>query len=561
MHDLVFKNAYIVDGTGKSPFYGDLAVSDGIIMERGKNLGDSKRVIDAEGLTITPGFIDTHTHYDAQLTWDPWAQPSPSLGVTTLLIGNCGFTIAPCKPEHRDLTLRNLTNVEGMSLEALRKGVLWDFKTFPEYMNFLERRGVGPNIAAYVGHSSVRVYTMGEEASKRSANKSEIKQMEEIVYNSMVSGAIGFATSTFEGHNGENGIPMPSRLAEDNEMVSLIKSMSSSGRGLFMLTKGLETPIETIKNWMKGTNRPAIVAALLHNPMFPNSMDNQVKSIKNASDEGIEMWGQVSCRPLTMEFTMKSPYLFEGFSSWKIAMQALDENEYKKVLKTKELRKEMKKELSDPKRIRLFNDNWSEVIVRNVTNKSYKALEGKNLKEIGEEKGIHPFDWLLDHSLSEDGMETEFIVYLLNTDKAAVGRLLKSDNTTISLSDAGAHLTFFCDAGYGLYMLENWVRKNGLMSIEEAIHRLTGRQADIYRIDQRGRLVPGQYADILMLDKDSVGVTEPFKVNDLPGGATRLTVNSIGLKGVWINGKRVVKDCKLIDKEKLPGKLIRAFHA
>ena len=158
-------------------------------------------------------------------------------------------------------------------------------------------------------------------------------------------------------------------------------------------------------------------------------------------------------------------------------------------------------------------------------------------------------------------METEFIVYLLNTDKAAVGRLLKSDNTTISLSDAGAHLTFFCDAGYGLYMLENWVRKNGLMSIEEAIHRLTGRQADIYRIDQRGRLVPGQYADILMLDKDSVGVTEPFKVNDLPGGATRLTVNSIGLKGVWINGKRVVKDCKLIDKEKLPGKLIRAFHA
>ena len=357
MHDLVFKNAYIVDGTGKSPFYGDLAVSDGIIVERGKNLGDSKRVIDAEGLTITPGFIDTHTHYDAQLTWDPWAQPSPSLGVTTLLIGNCGFTIAPCKPEHRDLTLRNLTNVEGMSLEALRKGVLWDFKTFPEYMNFLERRGVGPNIAAYVGHSSVRVYTMGEEASKRSANKSEIKQMEEIVYNSMVSGAIGFATSTFEGHNGENGIPMPSRLAEDNEMVSLIKSMSSSGRGLFMLTKGLETPIETIKNWMKGTNRPAIVAALLHNPMFPNSMDKQVKSIKNASDEGIEMWGQVSCRPLTMEFTMKSPYLFEGFSSWKIAMQALDENEYKKVLKTKELRKEMKKELSDPKRIRLFNDN------------------------------------------------------------------------------------------------------------------------------------------------------------------------------------------------------------
>ena len=162
MFDLVFKNACIIDGTGKPSFYGDLAVSDNIIVDRGKNLGSAKNEINAEGKILIPGFIDTHTHYDAQLTWDPWAQPSPCLGVTTLLIGNCGFTIAPCKPEHRDLTLRNLTNVEGMSLDALRKGVIWDFETFPEYLDYLEKRGVGPNIAAYIGHSSVRVYAMGE---------------------------------------------------------------------------------------------------------------------------------------------------------------------------------------------------------------------------------------------------------------------------------------------------------------------------------------------------------------------------------------------------------------
>ena len=254
MFDVIFKNAYIVDGTGNPAFHGDLAVSDGLIINRGKNLGSSKQIIDAEGYILTPGFIDTHTHYDAQLTWDPWAEPSPELGVTTLIIGNCGFTIAPCNPEHRDLTMQNLTSVEGMSLDALRKGVVWDFETFPEYMAFLERRGVGPNVAAYVGHSSVRVYAMGENASKRSSNESELQEMKEIVKESMITGAIGFATSTFEGHNGANGIPMPSRLAEYSEMTSLINSMASTGRGIFMLTKGSQTSIRDIKGWMTGTN-------------------------------------------------------------------------------------------------------------------------------------------------------------------------------------------------------------------------------------------------------------------------------------------------------------------
>ena len=561
MFDLVFKNACIIDGTGKPSFYGDLAVTDNIIVDRGKNLGSAKNEINAEGKILIPGFIDTHTHYDAQLTWDPWAQPSPCLGVTTLLIGNCGFTIAPCKPEHRDLTLRNLTNVEGMSLDALRKGVIWDFETFPEYLDYLEKRGVGPNIAAYIGHSSVRVYAMGEEATKRAANKNEIKKMQDIIHEAMISGAIGFATSTFEGHNGENGIPMPSRLAEQNEMVSLINSMSLSGRGIFMLTKGLDTPIKIIKEWMQGTNRPAVVAALLHNPMFPSAMDKQVEAIKNAATDGIEMWGQVSCRPLTMEFTMKSPYLFEGFSSWKIAMQAPDLEQYKKVLNSNELREKMKDELSDPKRVRLFNDNWNEIIIRTVKNHKNKKLEGKNLQQIAKEEGVHAFDWLIDHALSEEGMETEFIVYLLNKDKSAVGRLLKSNNTSISLSDAGAHQTFFCDAGYGLYMLDNWVNQNKLMGLEEAVYRLTGKQADIYRIDQRGRLVPGQYADMLLIDNDKIGITEAYKVNDLPGGDARLNVDSKGLEGVWINGHKVVEDGELVDMKNLPGQLIRAFHA
>ena len=561
MFDLLIKNTKIVDGTGLPSFTGDIAIEDGIIVDRGNNLGKAKSIIDAQGLTLVPGFIDSHTHYDAQLTWDPWANPSPKLGVTTVVIGNCGFTIAPCKPEHRDLTMRNLTNVEGMSLDVLRQGIVWNFETFPEYLDFIENRGVGPNVAAYVGHSSVRVYVMGEDALTRKATETEILEMEVIVKESMISGGLGFATSTFEGHNGENGVPMPSRLADDKEMHSIIMAMSSFGRGIFMLTRGSSTSIDKIQNWMKNSNRPAVVAALLHNPLSDNSTFKILDDISKATDKGIEMWGQVSCRPLSMEFTMKSPYLFEGRYSWRPAMECVSLELYEKVLADNNFRETLLNEIENDAQVRLFNGDWDKIIVREVNNKKYENLEGRSIKDIALDANVNPLDWLLDHSLSVNGMDTLFIAMLLNSDEKAVGKLLKHPRSNITLSDAGAHLTFFNDAGYGLYMLQRWVRENKLMSIEEAIYNLTGKQADIYRIDQRGRLVPGQYADMMLFDPDEVAVSQSYRVSDLPGGGSRLNIDGKGIKGVWINGKRVLKDGDIINKNNLPGKVIRGFHA
>ena len=561
MFDLLIKNAKIVDGTGLPSFTGDIAIEDGIIVDRGNNLGKAKCIIDAQGLTLVPGFIDSHTHYDAQLTWDPWANPSPKLGVTTVVIGNCGFTIAPCKPEHRDLTMRNLTNVEGMSLDVLRQGIVWNFETFPEYLDFIENRGVGPNVAAYVGHSSVRVYVMGEDALTRKATDSEILEMQAIVKESMMSGGLGFATSTFEGHNGENGVPMPSRLADDKEMHSIIMAMSSFGRGIFMLTRGSSTSIDKIQNWMKDSNRPAVVAALLHNPLSDNSTFKILDDISKATDKGIEMWGQVSCRPLSMEFTMKSPYLFEGIYSWRPAMECVSLELYEKVLADNNFRETLLNEIENDAQVRLFNGDWDKIIVREVNNKKYENFEGRSIKDIALDANVNPLDWLLDHSLSANGMDTLFIAMLLNSDEKAVGKLLKHPRSNITLSDAGAHLTFFNDAGYGLYMLQRWVRENKLMSIEEAIYNLTGKQADIYRIDQRGRLVPGQYADMMLFDPDEVAVSQSYRVSDLPGGGSRLNIDGEGIKGVWINGKRVLEDGDLINKNNLPGKVIRGFHA
>ncbi len=561
MFDLIIKNANIIDGTGLPSFTGDIAVEDGIIVHRGDDLGQAKSVIDAKGLSLVPGFIDSHTHYDAQLTWDPWANPSPKLGVTTIVIGNCGFTIAPCKAEHRELTIKNLTNVEGMSLDALRKGIVWNFETFPEYLDFLESRGVGPNVAAYVGHSSVRVYVMGKDALTRKATEFEILEMEKIVKESMISGGLGFATSTFEGHNGENGVPMPSRLADDKEMHNLIMAMSSFGRGVFMLTRGSNTSIDNIEKWMKGSNRPAIVAALLHNPLSDSSTFKILADISEATDRGTEMWGQVSCRPLSMEFTMESPYLFEGIHAWRPAMECATLELYKNIIEDSNFRSHLLNEIEDDAQVRLFNGDWDKIIVREVQNKKYLPLEGRSIKDIASESNVNPLEWLLDHSLNENGMDTLFIAMLLNSDEEAVGKLLKHPRSNITLSDAGAHLTFFNDAGYGLYMLQKWVRENEIMSIEEAIYNLTGKQADIYRIDQRGRLVPGQYADMMLINPDKVGVSQSYRVNDLPGGSSRLNIDGHGIYGVWINGQRVLEDNSIVNRESLPGKVIRGFHS
>jgi N-acyl-D-amino-acid deacylase len=237
--DLVFRDALVVDGTGAEPVRGDVAIGSGRIVGVGPHLEVSAaRTVDASGLALMPGIVDSHTHFDAQITWDPTLRPSPALGVTTAVIGNCGFTIAPCRPADRELTMRNLTQVEGMSIDALRAGIDWGFETFPEYMARLRARGSAVNVAAYVGHSSVRIYVMGRDAAKRTATAVEIAQMQAIVRDAMAHGAVGFASSTSPAHNGDGGLPMPSRLASDEEMVALVGAMGEGGRGVYMLTKG-----------------------------------------------------------------------------------------------------------------------------------------------------------------------------------------------------------------------------------------------------------------------------------------------------------------------------------
>jgi N-acyl-D-aspartate/D-glutamate deacylase len=557
MLDLVIRNALIVDGLGGLPRHGDVGVQNGRIAAVGGDAGRGRREIDAQGRALAPGIIDNHTHYDAQVTWDPTVAPSPALGVTTAIIGNCGFTIAPCRAEHRDLTLRHLTHVEGMSLEALRRGVRWDFETFPEYLDMLEQGGLVPNVAGFVGHSSVRSWVMGDAATRRAATAEEVATMRALVLGALDAGAVGFSTSTSPAHNGEGGTPMPSRLADEQEMRVLVGAVGQAGRGVFMLTKGGQTRMDFLESLARDTGRPVIVAALLHNRTNPDAVFADMRAIAAARARGNRLYGAVSACVLSFDFTLADPYPLEGLQAWQPALVAKGEA-LRRTLADPAFRSAIKTELASPAAFRLFNGEWHEIFVVETRDQRHRWMEHRSLAELAEAAAEHPLDLMLDLALDED-LKTIFVATTLNSDESAVGRLITDENSLVSLSDAGAHLTFFCDAGFGLHLLGHWVRERGLMPIEAAVRKLTSDPAGLFGIRDRGRLVPGAWADLLLFDPATVGRGPKERVFDLPGGAPRLTTPGVGVYGVWVNGVQVADESGILDGCGRPGKLLRNF--
>ena len=560
MHDLLIRNALVFDGTGSAPAIQDVAVTDGRISHIGPDLrATAREVIEADGLGLMPGIIDSHTHFDAQITWDPCVRPSPALGVTTAVIGNCGFTIAPCKPQHRDITMRNLTQVEGMSLDVLRRGIAWEFETFPEYLAQLRHSGSAVNIAAYIGHSSVRTYVMGDDASTRSATEAEVAQMQAIVREAMQAGAVGFASSTSPAHNGEGGRPMPSRLADDAEMRALVTAMGESGHGVFMLTKGGDTKLPFLESLAADSGRPVMIAALLHNSTNREAVFKDLDAISAANTRGHALIGQVSCCPLTMDFTLQSAYPVEGLNSWKPAL-GLHGDALVAMLASQVFRDGVRAELATTTHFRLFNGEWDKVQVVETTTAAHAHYEQQTIASIARNEGRDPLDVMLDLGVAEK-LQTVFTAQLLNSDEEAVGRMLNHPHSIVSLSDAGAHLTFFNDAGFGLHLMGHWARDLGAMSMTEAVRRLTSQPAQVFGMQQRGTLCECFAADLLLFDPATVGRGPKRRVFDLPGGAARLTTDAVGVRGVWVNGQMVANANGLVAATPLAGELLTQFSA
>lgn len=559
MHELVIRNAAVVDGTGAPVRHADVAVDQGRIAAIGSIAERGREEVDAQGLVLAPGIIDVHTHYDAQLTWDPTASPSPALGVTTVVIGNCGFGIAPATPETRDLILANLSEVEAMSLDSLKAGVRWEFETFPEYLDTLRRKGVVPNVASFASHSAIRSVVMKEAGSERAATAQELEQMVRIFREAMAAGAIGLGSSTFENHNGAGGVPVPSRLASDEEFLAFARVMAEFDRGLTVITCGERTSIGFLEQLAQTSGRPAVYAPLLHYSNQPERAARIAEQCRQARSRGARVYAQASCQPLSMDFKLEHAYPLMTVQPWP-ELANLDHERFKQAVGAQSFRDRMRESLSHPEGGRIFNGDWTRVEVTIATTPANRALEGRTIADIAAERGADPVDVFLDIGLEED-LTTTFTAKLLNVEEDRVGELLDDDGNLVSLSDGGAHLTFFCDAGFGMHFLGHWVRELGRYDLPQAVRKLTSDVADIYGLEGRGRIAVGAHADLILFDPQTIGISRAERVADLPGGATRLMRSAPGLHTVWVNGTRVYDDGDYVPTPRPPGQVITRFSA
>jgi len=541
MLDLLLRGASIVDGSGAPAFPADVGVRDGRIVAVGKSDEPAQETLDVSGLHLMPGIVDVHTHYDAQITWDPTLSPSVALGVTTAILGNCGFGIAPCPAAQRETVMRNLSVVEGMDLEALLAGTRWEFETFAEYLDALGRVGPYANVGVLAQHSTIRTAVMGEAASeKKDPSADEMRRMQALVRDAMRAGAAGFASSFSPNHSGWGGRPMPSTIASDDELKQLVGVLKEFGKGIFVMATGPRATPEYMEAIAAETGRPAFMVTVLtmYNKANPERALEYYERCAAAIARGHELYIHSTCQPLSFDFTLREPYLLYSHDAFD-RVTAAGPEERAAIYRDPAFRQRLRENFRNPKSGILFYGDWSQV-----------EKDGVPVTRLAADPLEYVFDLPLD---------TQLVAKLYQNDDRGVAPLLKHPAGVVALSDAGAHLIYFCDAGFGLHFLAHWVRETGTFTLEEGVRRLTSDPARKYRIPKRGRIAPGQWADLLLFEPAQVGISGLERAADLPGGGSRMIRKPRGVHGVWVNGLRVFDGEKYIRRQSGPGAVIRTF--
>ncbi len=554
--DIRISGATVLDGTGTPGQTGDVGIADGRVVALGKVTGSAKADIDAEGQVVCPGFVDIHTHYDAQVLWDRMLSVSPWHGVTTVVMGNCGFGVAPTRPEHRELILRTLQKVEGMDLPALEAGVGtdWPFVSFADYLGAIERQGVAINVAAYVGHTPVRLFVMGEDAAERRATAEEVEAMCAIVQDAVDAGALGFASSKAGAHVGFGGKPVPSRLAEPEEFTALAQALGATERGVLQMTVGPGDFLAELRELAAVSGRTLTWTALLAGLWGPGSHREYLSRTAALQGQGINVVPQVSCRPLRFEFDLEEPFPLESLPIVG-ALNSLDREGRKARYAQREFRAEFREAVAnlDAERGTSFWERTDLTFVPQAP-----ELLGVSVAEAARQRRQDPADLFLDLAVESD-LALRASWALMNDDEDEVEELLRDPHTVLALSDAGAHANQLCDACFSTHLLGHWVRERGALSLPEAVRLLTSRPAEVVGITDRGLLAEGRPADVVVFDPDTVGASSLRRVNDLPAGADRLIAEASGIQAVIVNGKLLRNEGVdvLGSAAALPGRVLR----
>jgi N-acyl-D-aspartate/D-glutamate deacylase len=552
-HDLAIRGGTLIDGTGGRARRADLGVAGGRIAEVGPSVR-GRREIDAGGRIVVPGFIDIHTHYDPQVLWDPWLTPSSFHGVTSVVAGNCGYSLAPIRPELRGSLLRTLDKVEDMRLETLEAGVAWSFETYPEYLDAIRRRGVALNFGGYVGHAAVRLCALGDAAYEREASEAEIAHMRHLVAESLRGGALGFSSDRAGFHVGDGGRPVPSMVATQAETEALMRVTAAIGQGVVHVAPGENN--RWVYEFQPRLGRRIHWSALLTYPEQVRSRTPYRETLAYHAEgraRGADVWVQVTCRPIVQQISLAEPTPFYQFSTFA-ELVPLPREARAQLYANPVWRERAWRELQTHG---LMNTRWGGFRVADSPSRPEWA--GRSAEALAAERGGTPLDAACELALA-DGLETRFEVTFANDDEEGVALLLTSEGCILGLSDAGAHVSQICDAVMPTDFLAHWVRDRALMPLERGIHKLTGELADLFGLE-RGYLREGAPADVVVLDYARLSPGPLRRVRDMPAGGERLVADApMGVDHVLVNGTPIRAEGKLLQGalERLPGVILRS---
>ena len=544
-YDLVIKNGMLVDGTGAPARRADVAITGGKIAEIGRVTDGAATVIDAADLVVAPGFIDPHTHYDAQICWDGAVTPSSWHGVTSVIMGNCGVGIAPCKPKAREVAMRDLVNVEAIPFDVLNMGITWDWETFPEFIEAAARRSPSLNLGFLAPLTPFRHYVMGEASMERAATPDETAKIKALLGEAIDAGAFGFSTTILNQHVGYQGRPLACRNASRDELKAYANALKERGKGAIeiALTRKIavmdDEEYELLDFLLRESGQHVTFLALFDRDDIPEAVRDTLRKAAPLIARGARP--QTSPLPLTRDINMRNPFSFAAFPSWNRVFVDKSKPAQAAVYADPAFRNQFREELKRP----MAFGNWERINVHEVQSPALKALEGRSVADIAREQGKDGVDAFLDLTL-KDNLDVEFTMASFNTRVDRMAEILNNKSVLVALGDGGAHVDMLCDAGYPTYLLGAWVRERQALTLEEGVRRLTSDPAEVFGVRNRGRLAPGLAADVAVFDAARIGSTNRGERRyDLPGGAKRMVMPSRGVEYTVVNGVVTWADGKL----------------